>query len=186
MRCIKPVLRLLRSRLSIRNTHAVVVSPIPFPYVTPILNQGYQHGCWPLFLRLLILPAPALRRRSCSTVRLRNGRLWNASTEQAAVRIGALASPREIVTSNEANLRARGGARGIKREGGREREGEKNSGVRLCVAGTDKRRVLSLACLLLIIWYMCYQLVFIIEDTIERTVRFERLRRWFGECGFFG
>lgn len=54
-----------------------------------------------------------------------------------------------------------------------EREGEKNSGVRLCVAGTDKRRVLSLACLLLIIWYMCYQ--FIIEDTIEGIIRFGRL-----------
>lgn len=101
------------------NTHAVVVSPIPFPYVTPILHQGYQHGCWLLFLRLLILPAPTLRRRSC-TVRLRNGRSWNASTEQAAVRIGALASPREIVTSNEANLRARGSAQGIRRE--RERD----------------------------------------------------------------
>lgn len=75
--------------------------------------------------------------------------------------------------------------KGKRREGGREREGEKNSGVRLCVAGTDKRRVLSLACLLLIIWYMCYQLVFIIEDTIERTVRFERLRRWVSENAVF-
>ena len=42
---------------------------------------------------------------------------------RAAVRIGALASPREIVTSNEANLRARGSeARERERERERERD----------------------------------------------------------------
>lgn len=102
------------------NTHAVVVSPIPFPYVTPILHQGYQHGCWLLFLRLLILPAPTLRRRSC-TVRLRNGRSWNASTP----RLESVHLPRLVKSSRRTRrIYERGEAhRGSEgREGERERD----------------------------------------------------------------
>lgn len=111
MRCIKPrpPSRLLAPLYSATHTHthAMLVSPIPLPYVTPYSPPRLPTRLL-LFLRLLILPTLQLSAGEKLYSPLEKWPLVECATELAAVRIGALASPREIVTSNKANLRARG------------------------------------------------------------------------------
>lgn len=103
----RPPSRLLAPLYSATRTHAVLVSPIPLPYVTPYSPPRLPTRLL-LFLRLLILPTLQLSAGEKLYSPLEKWPLVECATELAAVRIGALASPREIVTSNQANLRARG------------------------------------------------------------------------------